>query len=368
MTANGVVQIGFYFAVLLALVKPLGFYMARVYEGRAPVFGKVLRPVENLFYRLCGIDEKAEMNWRNYATALLLFNVAGMAVLYVLLRVQSWLPLNPAGMGNMAPYTAFNIAASFASNTNWQNYGGETTLSFLSQMVGLTTQNFVSAATGMAVLAALIRGFQRREAHTIGNFWVDLTRTVLYILLPLSLALAAVLMSQGVAQTLTPYQEATTLESGERQTIAVGPAASQIAIKQLGTNGGGFYNVNSAHPLENPTPLSNFIEMLAILLIPAALCFTFGQLVNDRRQGWAILSAMTIVLVLALGVAVWAEQQGTPQLAALGVDQAAAGSDESEPLAAHSGGNMEGKEVRFGIANSVLWATATTAASNGSVN
>jgi K+-transporting ATPase ATPase A chain len=351
-------QIGLYLAVLIAAVKPFGLYMARVYEGRLSFLG----PVERLIYRLCGVRAGDEMPWQVYALALLTFNGLGLLVVYLLQRFQDLLPLNPQGFGAVPSDLAFNTAVSFATNTNWQNYGGETTLSYLAQMLGLTVQNFVSAATGMAVLAALMRGFARRQARTVGNFWVDLVRGTLYILLPLSLLLAILLVSQGVVQTLAPYQEVVLLQptvdaQGQvvtQQQIAVGPAASQVAIKQLGTNGGGFFNANSAHPLENPTPLSNFAEMLAILLIPAALCYTFGEMAGDRRQGWALLAAMAAIFLALLGVCLAAEQGGNPALARLGVSAA--------------GGNMEGKEVRFGAVNSALWAVATTAASNGSVN
>jgi potassium-transporting ATPase potassium-binding subunit len=388
MTFNGVAQIALYFAVLLALVKPLGWYMAKVYEGRSCGLDRIFSPIERLIYRMCKIDPAEEMTWKTYAIGMLLFNASGMLFLYALQRVQGFLPLNPAGLGMVGPDLAFNTAASFASNTNWQSYGGETTLSYLTQMLGLTVQNFVSAATGMAILVALIRGLARRNAQTIGNFWVDLTKSTLYILLPLALVWALALVSQGVVQTFGAYETVSLIqpvtydqpvvdangqpvldEQGKpkaesaattEQVLAVGPAASQIAIKQLGTNGGGFFNVNSAHPFENATPLTNFLEMLAILLIPAALCYTFGTMVGDTRQGWVLLAAMTIILVALLGLALWAEQQGNPAVGVLGVDQAANGSQ--------SGGNMEGKESRIGIANSVLWASATTAASNGSVN
>ncbi len=388
MTANGYVQLGLYLFVLIALAKPLGAYMARVYEGRPFGLDRVLGPLERLIYRLCGVRSDEEMGWKDYAVAMLLFNLAGMLLVYALQRVQGVLPLNPSNLSAVSPDLAFNTAASFATNTNWQNYGGETTMSYLTQMLGLTVQNFLSAATGMAVLVALIRGLARRSAETIGNFWVDLTRTTLYILLPLSLVLALALVSQGVVQTVRPYTKVSLVQSTSyveplivadgkpvldekgqpktkkslltEQVLAVGPAASQIAIKQLGTNGGGFFNVNSAHPFENPTPLSNFLELLAILLIPAALCYTFGVMVKDTRQGWAVLAAMTITFVGLLAVCVLAEQGGNPLLARLGIDQQA-----SELQA---GGNMEGKEVRFGVVNSGLWATVTTAASNGSVN
>ncbi|MCG3156764.1 MAG: Potassium-transporting ATPase potassium-binding subunit [bacterium] len=368
MTLNGYLQIGFYLVVLIALAKPLGLYMARVYEGKSFGLDRVLGPFERLLYRLCGVRNKEEMNWKTYALAMLLFNFAGLFVVYALQRLQQWLPLNPQGFGAVTPDSSFNTAVSFASNTNWQGYGGETTMSYLTQMLGLTVQNFVSAAAGMATLVALIRGLARRTAQTIGNFWVDLTRTTLYILLPLAVLLALLQVSQGVIQNFGAYQSVPLLQptvdaNGNvvtEQLLPMGPAASQIAIKQLGTNGGGFFNVNSAHPFENPTPLSNFFEMLAILLIPASLCYTFGKMVGDSRQGWAVLAAMTIVFVALLALCVGAEQSGNPDFTKLGIDQSAS--------ALQAGGNMEGKEVRFGIANSALWATATTAASNGSVN
>ncbi|HZN53205.1 MAG TPA: potassium-transporting ATPase subunit KdpA [Methylomirabilota bacterium] len=387
MTGNGILQIAFYLVVLLALAKPLGAYMARVYEGRPIVLGRALGWLERFIYRASGVVPGAEMGWKTYALTMLLFNLAGLLAVYALQRLQGVLPLNPAGLGAVSPDSSFNTAVSFATNTNWQGYGGETTMSYLTQMLALTVQNFLSAATGMAVAVALIRGFARRSAETIGNFWVDLTRTTLYILLPLSFVLALVLVSQGVVQTFSPYAKVAVVQPSEydepvtdkdgkpvldekgqpktkkatltEQVIAVGPAASQIAIKQLGTNGGGFFNVNSAHPLENPTPFSNFLEVLAILLVPAALCYTFGVMVGDTRQGWAVLAAMTVIFVALLLVCVVAEQNGRV-FAQQGVDHAAS--------ALQSGGNMEGKEVRFGIANSALWATATTAASNGSVN
>jgi K+-transporting ATPase ATPase A chain len=379
MTTMGWVQIGVYLVALLALVKPLGSFMARVYQGERTFLDPVARPLERLVYRLGGVRPEEEMDWKTYAVAMLLFNALGLLALYVLQRVQGALPLNPQGLGAVSPDSSFNTAASFASNTNWQGYSGETTMSYLTQMLGMTVQNFVSAATGMAVLIALVRGLARPTPPSylpltggirggVGNFWVDLTRTTLYILLPLALVLALVLVSQGVVQTFNPYQsvpllQPTTDANGKtitEQLVALGPVASQIAIKQLGTNGGGFFNVNSSHPFENPTPLSGFLEMLAILLIPAALCYTFGKMVGDVRQGWALLAAMTIIFVVMLSAAVWAEQGGNPLLARLGVDEAAS---DTQP-----GGNMEGKEVRFGIVNSALWATATTAASNGSVN
>jgi potassium-transporting ATPase potassium-binding subunit len=387
MTANGIAQLLFFLVVLLALAKPLGSYMARALENRRIGLDRVLGPVERLIYRCCGIRATDEMGWKTYTVAMLLFNLVGLLVVYGLQRLQGVLPFNPQALGAVTPDSSFNTAVSFASNTNWQGYGGETTMSYLTQMLGLTVQNFVSAAAGIATLAAFIRGFARRSAQTIGNFWVDLTRTTLYILLPLSLVLALVLVSQGVVQTFAAYPKAAVVQPVEydepvadkngkpvlddkgqpktrkakltEQVIAVGPAASQIAIKQLGTNGGGFFNVNSAHPFENPTPLANFLEVLSILVISGALCYTFGVMIGDTRQGWAVLAAMTIIFVGLLAVCVVAEQNGHT-LAKQGVDHTAS--------TLQSGGNMEGKEVRFGIANSALWATATTAASNGSVN
>ena len=358
MTANGLLQIGIFFVVLLALVKPLGGYMAAVYEGRVRLLG----PLERVIYRLMGVDPFASMTWRAYAVAILLFNLVGLFVVYAIQRAQGLLPLNPQNLGAVGPELAWNTAVSFATNTNWQSYGGEVTMSNFTQMLALNVQNFVSAAAGMAVLVALIRGLRARQTTDLGNFWADLTRGVLYILLPLSLVLAMLLVSQGVVQSFEPARHVALLQpvAGtdgaliHEQILPLGPAASQIAIKQLGTNGGGFYNVNSAHPFENPTPLSNFLEVLAILLIPAALCYTFGKMIGDTRQGWAVLAAMTVIFVPLLLMALIAEQSGTPMLTAIGV--------------APGGGNMEGKETRFGIVNSVLWAAATTAASNGSVN
>ena len=363
MTLLSWFQLMLYLVVLIALAKPLGIFMARVYRGQRTFLDRVLGPIERLIYRIAGVRPEVEMNWKVYALAVLAFNLLGLLVVYALQRWQALLPLNPQGLGAVTPDSSWNTAVSFATNTNWQGYGGEVTMGYLVQMLGLGVQNFVSAATGMAVLAAFIRGIARHTAGTIGNFWVDLTRSTLYILLPLSLLVTLVILSQGVVQTFAPNQPVELLQpTGEvtRQILPLGPAASQVAIKQLGTNGGGFFNVNSAHPFENPTPLSNFVEVLSILLIPAALCFTFGCMVNDTRQGWALLAAMTVLFVAFLGLAVWAEQAGNPAFSALGVDQSAG--------ALQSGGNMEGKEVRFGIANSALWATATTSASNGSVN
>ena len=360
MTANGVLQIALYLGLLVLLAKPLGSFMARVYEGDPPRWIRFLRPLERGTYRVCRVRPDVEMTWSQYASAVLVFNIVGIAAVYVLQRVQSHLPWNPQGMPAVGPLLAFNTAVSFGTNTNWQSYGGETTLSYLTQMLGLTVQNFVSAAVGMAVLVALIRGLRGQSRKTIGNFWVDLTRGVLYILLPLAMILAFALVSQGVVQTLKPYMATATMERGATQAIAVGPAASQVAIKQLGTNGGGFFNANSAHPFENPTPVSNLIEVLAILLIPAGLCCTLGRMVGDIRQGWAIFAAMMLLFVAFLVVGVMAESTPTPILTQGGID--------AVPGPLQAGGNMEGKETRFGIVNSGLWAAATTAASNGSVN
>ncbi len=368
MTAFSWFQLIFYLVVLLALAKPLGTFMANVYEGQHTFLHPLLAPGERLSYRLAGISADQEMNWKAYALAVMIFNVLGLLVVYLLQRAQAFLPLNPRGLAAVTPDSSWNTAVSFATNTNWQGYGGETTMSYLTQMLALAVQNFVSAATGMAVLVALIRGIARHTTKDIGSFWVDLTRSTLYILLPLSLVLALLLVSQGVVQTFGDYKtvplaQATTDTNGNavaQQVLPLGPAASQIAIKQLGTNGGGFFNVNSAHPFENPTPFSNFLEMLSILLIPAALVYTYGKMLGDTRQGWALLATMTLIFVALLAVAVWAEQGGNPAFTPLGVDQQAS--------ALQSGGNMEGKETRFGIVNSALWATATTAASNGSVD
>jgi K+-transporting ATPase ATPase A chain len=367
MTANAILQFSVFLIALVAFALPLGSYMARVYDGEARLAQRALGPIERLLYRIAGVRSDEEMSWKKYALSVLVSNLLGALVVYLLQRVQSVLPLNPAGLSGVSPEVSFNTAVSFATNTNWQAYGGETTMSHLTQMLGLTVQNFLSAATGMAVLVAFIRGFTRRTTEGLGSFWVDLTRSTVYVLLPLSFILALLLVSQGVVQTLSGSATARLLDpviaqSGTivDQILALGPAASQIAIKQLGTNGGGFFNVNSAHPFEDPTPLSNFLEVIAILLIPAALCFTFGAQVKDRRQGWAVLAAMLVVFIPLLGVTTLLEQAGNPLLSREGVDQSAS--------TLSSGGNMEGKEVRFGIANSTLWATATTAASNGSVN
>jgi K+-transporting ATPase ATPase A chain len=367
MNALGIFQIVLYIGALIALAKPLGAFMAKVYQGERTFLSPLFAPLERAIYRLAGVDPAAESNWKRYTLGVLLFNLVGFIFVYLLQRLQGVLPLNPQGFGAITPDSSFNTAVSFVSNTNWQGYGGEATMSYLTQMLGLGVQNFVSAASGMAVLVALIRGFVRKQTSSLGNFWVDLTRSTAYILLPLSVLLALLLISQGVVQSFSAYQSVDLVEpvptqsaQVTQQTIPLGPAASQIAIKQLGTNGGGFFNVNSAHPFENPTPLSNFLEVLAILLIPAALCYTFGKMVNDTRQGWAVMIAMLVIFVpLTFGVYV-AEQTGNPVLAAAGADTAISDTQ--------SGGNMEGKEVRFGIANSALWASVTTAASNGSVN
>jgi len=388
MNASGWLQLGLYVVVLLLLAKPLGAYMAAVYDGNATFAQRIGGPLERLIYRGSGVDATRDMGWIDYAMAMLWFNLAGGLAVYALQRFQLWLPLNPQEMAAISPDSSFNTATSFITNTNWQGYAGESTMSYLTQMLGLAVQNFVSAATGMAVLVALVRGFARKESKGIGNFWVDLTRSTVYILLPLSLIFALVLVSQGVVQTFDKYATVTLVQPGTfdnpkngpdgqplkddkgnavtekatatEQTIPLGPAASQIAIKQLGTNGGGFFNVNSAHPFENPTPLANFLEVLAILLIPAALCYTFGKMIGDTRQGWALLATMTIVFVALLAADYALEAPGNPVLTTLGADQVA--------TATNPGGNMEGKEARFGVTNSALWAVATTSASNGSVN
>jgi potassium-transporting ATPase potassium-binding subunit len=351
MTAIGWLQIALYCAIVVALVRPLGGFMTRVLAGERTFLSPILGPVERGLYRLAGVDARVEQHWTTYAFAMLLFNLAGFVLLYALQRLQHVLPLNPQGMAAVPPDLAFNTAISFVTNTNWQNYGGESTLGYLVQMAGLTVQNFVSAATGIALAVALVRGFSRRSASGIGNFWADLTRTTLYVLLPICVVYALFLVWQGVPQNLSAYALATTLE-GAKQTIAQGPIASQEAIKMLGTNGGGFLNANSAHPYENPTPLSNLIQMVSIFAIGAALTNVFGRMVGDERQGWAILSAMAVIFVVGVAVAYAAESAGTPALKALGP----------------GGGNMEGKEVRFGIPLSALFAVITTAASCGAVN
>ncbi len=358
MTTNGWVQIVLYCAVVTLLVRPAGWYLNRVFAGERTLFSPVLEPVERVIYRLAGVRPQQEQHWLGYAVAMLLFNLAGLVLLYALLRLQAVLPLNPQGMAAVAPDLALNTAASFVTNTNWQNYGGESTMSYLAQMAGLTVQNFLSAATGIALALALIRGFARRSARTIGNFWVDVTRCVLYVLLPVCVVATLVFVWQGVPQNLDSYVTAQTLDGGT-QTLAQGPVASQLAIKMLGTNGGGFFNANSAHPYENPNALVNFVQMVLIFAIGAGLTNVFGRMVGDQRQGWAIFAAMGVLFVLGTGIAYWAEAQGNPAFAALGIDQ------QAGPL--QSGGNMEGKEVRFGIANSALFAAITTAASCGAV-
>jgi potassium-transporting ATPase potassium-binding subunit len=351
MTIVGWIQILLYCVIVVALVKPLGWYMTRVFNGERTVLSPVLRPVETALYWASGVDESREQNWLSYTIAILFFHVGGFLILYLLMRTQELLPLNPAGQSAVAEDLSFNTAVSFITNTNWQNYGGESTMSYLVQMTGLTNQNFLSAATGIAIAVALIRGFARASARTVGNFWVDITRCTLYILLPICIPYALFLVWQGIPQTLSPYVEATTLE-GARQTIAVGPVASQVAIKLLGTNGGGFFNANAAHPFENPTALSNLLQMVSILAIGAAMTNVFGRMVGNQRQGWAILTVMGILFIAGVAVCYAAEAAGTPLLDELGL----------------SGGNMEGKEVRFGIVASALFAVVTTAASCGAVN
>jgi K+-transporting ATPase ATPase A chain len=375
-----------YLTILLALAVPLSKYIARM--AQATPIGGWIGGLERVLYRAAGVEESADMPWTRYAVTLLLFNALGALAVYLLQRMQLWLPFNPQHMANIAPDSAFDNAVSFVTNTNWQGYAGESSMSYLTQMLAFAVQNFLSAATGLSVAFALIRGFARRSAQGVGNFWVDMTRSTLYILVPISVLIAALFMGQGVIQNFDAYKQATTLESvsyanpkldsdgapvkdaagnavtepamTQTQILPMGPVASQEAIKMLGTNGGGFFNANSAHPFENPTPLSNFVQMIAIFLIPAALCFVFGRMVGDMRQGWAVLSAMTFIFVIMAAVALWAEQQGNPALASLGVDQA--------HTALQAGGNMEGKESRFGVTASALFATVTTAASCGAVN
>ena len=351
MTAIGWIQILLFCAIIVALVKPLGWYMTRVFNGERTFLSPILRPVEAALYWIGGVDEKREQHWLTYTVAMLFFHVGGFLILYGLMRLQASLPFNPAEQTAVAEDLSFNTAISFITNTNWQNYGGESTMSYLVQMLGLTHQNFLSAATGIALAVALIRGFSRSSMRTIGNFWVDVTRTTLYVLLPICVVYTLFLVWQGMPQTLQPYVDATTLE-GAKQTIAVGPVASQVAIKMLGTNGGGFFNANAAHPFENPTALSNFVQMLSIFLIGAALTNVFGRMVGNQRQGWAILAIMGVLFLSGVAVTYWAEANGTTALEALGL----------------TGGNMEGKEVRFGIIASSLFAVITTDASCGAVN
>jgi potassium-transporting ATPase potassium-binding subunit len=351
MTIIGWIQILLYCAIVVALVKPLGAYMTHVFKGERTWLSPVLRPVERAIYWAAGVDEAREQSWLMYAVGMLLFHVGGFLILYALLRFQALLPFNPAGQSAVAEDLSFNTAASFITNTNWQNYGGESTLSYLVQMLGLTHQNYLSAATGIVLAVALIRGFSRASARTVGNFWVDVTRCTLYILMPICVVFTLFLVWQGIPQTLGPYVEATTLE-GAKQTIAVGPVASQIAIKMLGTNGGGFFNANAAHPFENPTALSNFVQMISIFAIGAALTNVFGRMVGDQRQGWAVLAVMGVLFIAGVSVCYWAEAHGNDAFTAMGL----------------TGGNMEGKEVRFGIMASALFAVITTAASCGAVN
>jgi K+-transporting ATPase ATPase A chain len=357
MTLIGWVQILVYALAIAALTKPLGLYMYRAFEGDRKPLPRVFGPIERVAYRLCGVDPRVEQTWQQYTLALLVFSAIGLLVTYGLERLQDVLPLNPQALPAVGPELAFNTAASFTTNTNWQSYGGETTMSYLTQMAGMAWHNFISAAAGMGIALALARGLTRRPdpaaAKTLGNFWVDLVRSIVYVLLPLSIVTALALVAGGVIQNFSAYLEVQTLEGG-KQVLAMGPAASQIAIKQLGTNGGGFFNVNSSHPFENATAITNFIECLAILLIPAAFTYTYGKMAGNTRQGWALFAAMSVVFLLGVGTSYWAEAQGNAVVAAQGVEQPA--------------GNLEGKEVRFGVATSVLWATATTAASNGSVN
>jgi len=359
MLANAIVQVGIFSALVTAISVPLGIYMARVFDGERTMLDPLMRPLERTIYRLCGIHPEAEETWVEYAVSMLLFSMIGMVVLYAMERLQFYLPLNPQKFGAVAPDLAFNTAASFTTNTNWQAYGGESTMSYFTQMAGLAFHNFVSAAAGIAVAIAVIRGFVRRSAKTIGNFWVDMTRAILWVLLPISVIGALVLVWQGVPQNFSAYTQVKTVE-GASQTIAQGPIASQEVIKELGTNGGGFFNANSAHPFENPTPLSNLIEMLAIFAIAAGLTHTFGKMAGDRRQGWALFGAMGLLFLIGATIAIRSEQRGNPQFAAMGLKQTASATD--------SGGNMEGKEVRNGIVNSALWATITTDTSCGAVN
>ncbi|WP_338861344.1 potassium-transporting ATPase subunit KdpA [Mycetohabitans rhizoxinica] len=388
MNAHSLLQAVLFIIVLIALALPLGRYMCGVLDGSSVLVRKLGRPLEHGLYRVAGVDPQAEMSWKHYALAVLLFNALGAVVVYGLLRLQQWLPANPQGLGAMTPDAAFNTAVSFVTNTNWQDYSPESSVSYLTQLAGLAVQNFLSAATGIAVVVALIRGFARHTARTIGNFWVDLTRVTLYILAPLAIVVSLVLVSQGVLQNLKPYQQVSTLQvttypvprtdaqgnpvkdahgnvvmqdaKVDKQTLAMGPVASQEAIKMLGTNGGGFFNANSAHPFENPTPLSNFVQILSILIIPAGLCVVFGRMVGDRRQGYAVLAAMTIAFAVACFAEISAEQSGNPLFASLHVDQQAS--------ALQAGGNAEGKEVRLGIAQSGIFTVATTAASCGAVD
>src|ERR1700681_2352491 len=351
MTVIGWIQIILFCAIVIALVKPLGWYMTRVFNGERTFLSPILQPVETGLYWIGGVDDKREQHWLTYTVAILFFHVGGFLILYALMRFQALLPLNPAGQSAVAEDLSFNTAVSFVTNTNWQNYGGESTMSYLVQMLGLTHQNFLSAATGIVLAVAVIRGFARASMQTVGNFWVDITRCTLYILLPICIPYALFLVWQGIPQTLGPYVDATTLE-GAKQSIAVGPVASQIAIKMLGTNGGGFFNANASHPFENPNALSNFVQIISIFAIGASLTNVFGRMVGNQRQGWAILAVMGVLFIAGVALAYWAEAHGNDALTAMGL----------------TGGNMEGKEVRFGILASALFAVITTAASCGAVN
>jgi len=368
LSANGLAQIGLFLGITLILVKPLGSYIARVYNNQFVLLEYILGPLEDLFYKMAGIDDNKEMTWKTYAIAVLMSSLGGFLLLFAILRFQAYLPLNPEHFSNISDDLAFNLAAGFLTTADWQPYAGESTLSYFSQMAGLTVQNFLAASMSMAVAIAFIRGLSRKNTKYIGNYWVDWIRGCLYILLPLSIILAIALGSQGVIQNFNPYINITLIESTKdtdnnpitTQSIPGGPVASQVAIKQLGTNGGGFFNANSAHPFENPTPLSNFLELIALLLIPASLCYTFGVMVNDRRQGWVLLIAMTIIFIPLMFYGISQEQKGNPYLTLLNVDQA---QNDSQ-----TGGNMEGKEVRYGIVNSAIWTSTTTATANGAVN
>jgi len=357
MTFNGWLQIGLYALVIVAITKPLGLYMFRVFEGERQPLPRVLGPLERLLYRLCGVDPKKEQGWKGYAASMLVFSALGVLVTYAIERLQHVLPLNPQKLGAVAPALAFNTAVSFTTNTNWQNYGGESTMTYLTQMAGLAWHNFTSAAVGIGIALALARGLTRRPgpegAKTLGSFWVDLVRAIVYVLLPISVVGTLVLVALGVPQTLSAYRELTTLE-GLKQVVALGPVASQEVIKELGTNGGGFFNANSAHPFENPTPLTNFFELVLIFAIPAALTYTYGKMARDTRQGWALFAAMAVLFLAGVGVTYRAEAGGNPAVVGVTADRGL--------------GNMEGKEVRFGVANSALWATVTTDTSCGAVN
>lgn len=361
MTEYGLLQIIIYLSTVLLLIKPVGLYIACVFEGKPKYLHRVLGPIERFIYRVCSINSEQEMTWKSYTIALLTFNILGALLLYAIIRLQFYLPLNPEGFEVASPDLAFNIASSFVTNTNWQAYSGEHTLSYFSQMAGLTVQNFLSAATGLAILMAVIRGLNRHESKTIGNFWVDTVRGVIYIFLPIAIMVAIFLMSQGVIQNFKEYPTATLIESIKNventQIIPMGPVASQVAIKQLGTNGGGFFNANAAHPFENPNPLTNFVEMLCIMLIPMALCYTFGFMVKDKRQGWAVFSTMFIIFIPLMFACVLIEKQNNPIIHKTFLN-------EVQPYM----GNMEGKETRFGIVNAGIWAAATTATGNGSTN